>query len=411
MNRFTKVLGVSLLALTVTVSGYSQTQERTKDEVYAEFVAKINNKPEAYKLGKEFLAKAGTAEDEYTKYVRDWVKSYEGEQERTKINAEFAAFDEAFKSNNFAEAVKTGKPLLARDANDLTTIMTIASIGYKNFIGEGVTANRAVKNDTEMYAKMALDKINAGVKPTINGKVSWFPYDNEANAKSWLNFIVAKMNWSIDGSEAAAVPYAFNTLRTGDSVFTDYYEPYYMIAYNYQNEFNKAANDYNAKYKDAAADNAEANTARGTYLAIAERAADAYVRAANAAKKDPKLSATAANMTKFAKDFYKNRKGSEAGFDAFAASVAAKPFADPSTPVTPVVDDLPSAAPTVTTSTNVKETTNSAGTPKSTATKTVTKTTTPTSTTTSTTTTKTNAAGTKTTKVTKTTTKKPVKKS
>jgi hypothetical protein len=70
-----------------------------------------------------------------------------------------------------------------------------------------------------------------------------------------------------------------------------------------------------------------------------ERAMDAYSRAYNIAKADPKLKTYSDGIYSQIQSLYKVRFPKNEGMDAWIGSTIAKPFPDPATAVTPVNDD------------------------------------------------------------------------
>jgi hypothetical protein len=70
----------------------------------------------------------------------------------------------------------------------------------------------------------------------------------------------------------------------------------------------------------------------------AERAMDAYSRAYTLAKADPKLATYAGTLYKTLQALYTVRFQKQEGIDAWISSAVTKPFPDPTSAVTPVVD-------------------------------------------------------------------------
>jgi hypothetical protein len=68
----------------------------------------------------------------------------------------------------------------------------------------------------------------------------------------------------------------------------------------------------------------------------AERAMDAYSRAYTIAKADPKSGTYSANLYKAIQTLYTIRFQKQDGIDTWISSAVAKPFPDPSSPVTPI---------------------------------------------------------------------------
>ncbi|HVE55735.1 MAG TPA: hypothetical protein VNB22_02840 [Pyrinomonadaceae bacterium] len=319
-------------------------------------------------------------------------------------------YDSTYKAKDWAGFFTVSKEIIAAPENsngtDLDVMLDAVSVGYDRAVVDKVDT---YNNDTLNFAKTALQKIESG-KTSKTGKYGVFiPFNTKENAQSWMNYIIGwEMYYKLNQKNKEALAYMYKstqigTEKKGDTVI------YTNIGTYYFDEAIRLDTEYRDKRK---ANNNEDNDETKALLALArgtaDRAIDAYGRAYKIAQADAKaLPAYKTGLYKTLTDLYKFRfnlapDAKTPDLDKYVADLVAKPMPDPSTAVTPVVEEV---KPATTTTTSTTTTTTTPATTTTTPTTTTTK---PAATTTTTTKSTTTATTTK--PATTTPVKKPVTK-
>jgi hypothetical protein len=182
-----------------------------------------------------------------------------------------------------------------------------------------------------------------------------------------MNFTIARLtvDTNKDTTRALALskeaaPYFYKAIQSNGDV-KKLPGAYQSLGRYYREEFNNAVDQYDKCCKDLTEDTEQAKNLRGMQLAYADRAIDAYARAYQAAKDDPKATqAFRDSLLKTVTDFYNVRYKKKEGVPApppvteFIAKAVAKPLVDPTSTVTPVIEEpvVPAATTTSTTTTS-----------------------------------------------------------
>jgi len=368
-----------------------------------ELKAKCGERSAALATGKTILEKFADDKDnaDVIKYVREKTAAIEKEDPTCK---RAAAYNDAVKAKDWAKSFTVGKEIIAAEGADsglgLDVMLDLVSIGFDRAAVDKVDTFNA---ETLSLAKTALERVNAN-KPSSTKKYgAFFPFNTKEDTQSWLNYIIGwemhnKMNQQKD-----ALAYYYKATQVGSAKKNDT-TIYTTIGKHY---FDEAVN-LDTKYRELRKANNNEDTdetkallalARGT----ADRAADAFGRAYKIAAADPKLKQLQTTIGTTLSDLYKFRfnlaDAKQADVDKYVSDLVAKPMPDPSTAVTPVVEQVNTASTTSSTTTTTTPVSNTTDTTKAA--------TTTTNTTKAATTTTTTAT---TTKATPTPAKKPVTK-
>jgi len=339
------------------------------------------NKPDiasrkvAIEAGKQFLEKFGNCPtqkeliDYYTKYIPPMEKKIQTEEAAQAKGALYGRFNKAHEAKNWDELYAAGKEVLGKEPENIDVILALGSVGYD----ESFKKNFKYNDDTLRYAKMAIDKLNAGAKSDNFGVYEW-TYKTKDNALGWMNMSIGYITYYGQNNKKDALPYFYQaSLANSDTkknpiVYETIGRYYYDQASGLLNEIKtmvadaKDTDPEDVKTKKAADIKAKVALLNGT----AERSIDAYARAYSLAKADPAKKTYADAQYKKIQELYGVRfpdKGTT-GIDAFISASVAKPMPDPTSAVTPIE---PEAPPTNTTTSTTSEVTSPATTSAATA--------------------------------------------
>jgi hypothetical protein len=311
--------------------------------------------------GKQFLEKFGGCDSQ--KEFVDWLKVKVPDTETKTIpdmeKAEVRAklikdFNQGVETKNYDQAYAAGKELLAKYPEEFRPIeVDLAAIG-----GEQALASNNLKyaDDAIKYAKLSLADLEAGKPFLINGKTfigsrNEFGFgDRKEQAIGWLNLYIGYLTSAAKKDKIGALPYLYKASLAPASAdpklpsASSRPVTYELVGDYYYEELGKLLTQIQTKIADQKdtdtpevakqkVEDIKATVAMAN--GYAERVMDAYGRAA-AKVTDAKLKA--ALKIKIDKA-YKVRFAKDTGSDAWVAAAIAKPFVNPQTPVTPIVEE------------------------------------------------------------------------
>lgn len=375
------VLKFLTLGLVLTAFGALSTfAQATADEcaaIYEKFKAErvgpdIPKYQAAIVTGKDWLNKCKDLkeQEEVRAYIERQIPNIEkkivAEQEAITI----AAFDAAVKAKDTDKSFSLGKQIIAKNPDFLDVMLVLASMGFdKSF------ANPPV----ETYNADAINMANMFIQKAGEGKTSenWGAYayvykttacpDGKTNATGWMNYTIGFL--TSKKSPKDGVPYLYKATQVGCETKDKISNVYRLIGSWYIDEFKRLETEKNTVYAKlqkleldvkAATPETKADLEKqftdtekqyNDILALQkgymERVADAYFRAYKISQSEKIVTTEYKNaLLSRAKEFYGFRFGKDnTGFDSWSAGVNAKPFPDPTSAVTPVVE-APSTATT-----------------------------------------------------------------
>lgn len=264
-------------------------------------------------------------------------------------------FDKDLTAKNWDGVFSSGKALLATNPDNIDVMLVLASVGFDN-----ATATPPVdkyNTDAVNYAKTAIQKLNEG-KPSLNGNYGAGPYqykndkyaDGKNNALGWMNYTVGVIMANRMNQKKEALPYLYKATQTPGFI-KDTPDVYVLIGTYYRDEYNRIVNDRAAKIKaNGDKETPETREALGMQQAYADRAINAYATALKVANANADIKPEyKKGLTDTAKLFYKARFEKDDGADAYIATESNKPFADPTSTITPVpVESLEPTTPATT---------------------------------------------------------------
>lgn len=330
-----------------------------QNALYDKFLAAYNNKTVAgrkqwVELGKQYIEKYGncttnetvkTNSGYFNKQIPLWEAGVK-QMERAAVEAPLVKrFNAALASKNWDELYASGKELMSFDIGKYRDIeLALGSIGFDETYNKN---NTKYNDETLRFAKQSLADLESGKAFSDKyGVPNDFVYKSKANAIGWMNMIIGYLTQVDKKDKVAARPYLYKAATAGVDTAKNPL-PYEFIGLYYFDELNKLVDEIKSltaqqdkpgiteEELKALVEQIKGKVALSNGLS--ERAMDAFQRAlvlgaAPAYKAKMKANVEAA---------YKRRFGKTDGMDAFVTSLVAKPFADPTTPVTPISDPEP----------------------------------------------------------------------
>lgn len=313
MKKFTQTgfLFVMLLAAPVLAQTPTVTPEEARNAQYRSFVEKVKTDPAAaYQIGKEFISKYPTPDDQYLQYVQKYVAAYEYGQQRIQCG-------QALKDNK-AEAFTTCKVVLAKSPDDLSVLASLANTGL-SLTG---TDRKSYGADAVSDARKSIQLINAG-KTFEAGK----PLPNKELTLASLNYVIGALSLEMDPVEAAK---ALVAAARSDSDYKKVPQLYALLSDAYRRaEYDKLREEMGSKCTTAEEqETPDCKNLTARVNDVTDRIIDALARAVAyaATSTDAKAKAASAKWKESLTTIYKYRKGSEDGLDAYIAGVIAKPL-------------------------------------------------------------------------------------
>ena len=321
----------------------------------------IQGRKDAISAGKQFLEKYGACDS--AKELSEYLKTTLPKMETNLAKAEKAAreneianrFNAALKASNWDEVYKSGKELLAEDADKYRpVVLVLGSIGYD----ETAKATPVTKwnDETIRFAKMAIADIEAGKTFSSFGVVP-FDYANKDNAVAWMNLSIGYILTFDKKNKKEAAPYLYKASQAASDTKTNA-NTYDAMGSYYFDEAAKLEAEIKtmrADIKDTDAPEViktkvdAMNNKIGLLNGTLERAMDAYARAWNTAPNTPAAKAYKDIKMKTIEALYEARFDKKDGLKAWVDAAITKPTPNPSIAVTPIID--PEPTPTTTTST------------------------------------------------------------
>lgn len=369
MKNFFKVLTLGLLLTVFTAVGvtstYAQDTQAEKTALYNKFLENykgdISQRKIAVAAAKEYIEKYNEPIDEQqTTYFKSAIPQLEEgikKEEKAKADAANAAatakdkqklytdFDTAARASNWDQVYALGKQILADDPNLIDVTLVLGSIGLDE--SYKTPPNKKYNNDTITYAKIAIDKLNAGAPSKNYGAYGKYEYENKENALGWMNWTIGNLLYFQMEKEQDALPYLYKASQANSEV-KEFPDIYRAIGRWYLNKVAEKEKIRLAKLTEANnVDTPETLELLAENKGYAARAIDAYSRAYKLAKADPKTP-KAYNDNLFGKlqELYKFRYDedimkSDAKINSDVAAIMSKPFPNPTSPVEPVEKPKP----------------------------------------------------------------------
>ncbi len=301
-----------------------ETDDEFKVTTYRKFVDNREPNPAAaYQAAREYMAKYGKEDDQYTRYLRIWITAYEEDERTRRLAAEKADREQqllgSFTQKDFARAYGMAKQVLADDPDNVKVLI---ALGYEGVNASTSARNEAFNNDAAGFAQRAIQLIESGKVPD-----SWAPFKNKEDVQASLYYAVGfyflkpKPESSITNFIKAAQ--IESDRRSAPST-------YYYLALAYQNgPYKRLSDDFSKRFSNQP-ESPESKAALENINKVMDKIIDAYARAVALASKDPQQQAARTQWMNRLTELYKFRhEQSDAGLNELIAGVLAKPLPQP----------------------------------------------------------------------------------
>jgi hypothetical protein len=316
MDRFLRGLVVTLFVAAVFAASFNtrvfaqETDDPVKIEMYKKFTEnRLPNPRAAYAAGKDYLAKYGKDNDQYSKYISQWVTLFEREDRKLRLPVLI------YNDKNYAEAYKLGAQILADEPD---YVKAQIDLGYAGFLA-ATAKNESFNADAINYSRKAIQAIEGGKAPA-----DWAPFKGKDDTLAYLYYTIASLNLKTKPDEAIepilkATQFDTDLKKTAST--------YYYLAYAYETgPYRSLSTAYQTQCagKD---ESAACKAALEKLNVIIDRIIDAYARAVAAAGTDPKNQQAKAGWMTQLTNFYKFRHAdSDAGLNEMIATALSKPL-------------------------------------------------------------------------------------
>lgn len=306
MKRF--VLSFCLIFLTATVFAQKTENETELFNKISKLTQtkKPDDQEKAFQLGKEYLAKFGSEENEKVKKIKNFIENYQ-----------IYALNKKVDEDKTAEAFALGKDILAREPDNVYVTMNLAYAGLQALQKK---KDKTYAQETVQFAKKSLQLFEENKLPKV-----FDPFASRDDAASVLYYIIGFHSVETDLKEAAQNFY--KAVQFESKIKKSSY-PYNILAFYYEKEYEKAAKDFQAKHGTKTTEDAEMKADNARLEKIIKRMQDAYARAIKYGETEnvPNLAAWKQRYN----DIHKFLSGSEAGASDFLNNVLNTPLPDPS---------------------------------------------------------------------------------
>ena len=292
------------------VARAQETDDQVKIDMYKRFVDnRVPNPRAAYQAGKDYLAKYAKDNDQYSKYIQQWVVLYEREERKLRLPVLI------YNDKNFAEAFKLGAQILADEPDYLRTQI---DLGYAGYLA-ATAKNDSFNSEAIGYSKKAIAALEAGKTPN-----EWVPFKGKEDTLAYLYYTIASLNLKTAPDQSIEPLLKVAKL---ESDLKKAASTYYFLAYAYESgPYKTLSTSYQATYANKP-ETPESKAALEKLNVVIDRIIDAYARAVSAAGSDPKNAQAKAGWMTSLTGYYKFRHAdSDAGLNDLIASSMSKPL-------------------------------------------------------------------------------------
>jgi len=338
-------LSIAAKSLPTSFELQDQCTQENKDAYYAAFrESRTTDQPKAYDNAKKYLACPPGAEvteatQKIIDYLKKWVGLYEEGVSANKLPTLL------YNEHKYKEAYEFGAQQLAKDPENLKTLVHLGANGYLVTSLKDPNINATALN----AAKKAMALLESG-----KSLEEWTPLSGKDEALAYLNYTVGVFTLEPDPSAALK-----NLIKAAqyESLLKKTPQLYAYIGGAYEaGPYAKLSAEYTTKFggKD---ETPESKLALANINQIVDRMVDAYARAVALAGSDAKFAAQKPAWNESLTEWYKYRHNkSDAGMSEMLASVLSKPLPPEPTPLTSLPAE-PAATNTGTTTPSTASTT------------------------------------------------------
>ena len=317
MERLFRILAITLFVIGLSAGAFNaaakgqETDDPVKIDMYKKFTDnRIPNPRAAYQAGKDYLAKYGKDNDQYSKYISQWVGLFEREDRKLQLPVLI------YNDKKYPEAFKLGAQILKDDPDYLKAQI---DLGYAGFLAATTAKNESFNADAINYARKAIQALEGGKAPA-----DWAPFKGKDDTLAYLYYTIASLSLKPAPDQALdallkATQYETDLKKTAST--------YYYLAYAYESGPYRSLS---TAYQTQCAGKNETPTCTAALEqlnVIIDRIIDAYARAVASAGTDAKNAQAKAGWMTTLTNFYKYRHAdSDAGLNEMIASALSKPI-------------------------------------------------------------------------------------
>ena len=370
---FAALLAAFFVAGSTTVSAQDPCEDfEGMNALYEKITAnygKIATLKVAVDAGKQYLEKYGNCESakDFVEWLKpqmpQWEKDVELEETNAKLRPLFQKYDAAVggQNKNWTEAFAAAKEIQAIAPGDPRILNVIIPLGQAAlFESAPPKKNNSFNSDSLMMADKALGMLRGGTPATKKkgGQDVFGVFEFEGpkdQVIADLTYAKAYVKFYGQGDKKAGLNDYFELTqmpvgKTNPLVYGAIGDYYFAEVQKLAEEVKAMIVARNALTTDEekVAKDAEIAAKEGLLKAYAERGVDAYARAYKNTKADAASKAYRDGLYNNVKTLYNVRFEKETGVDEFIASTTQKPMPNPTSEVTPVVVEPPTASETST---------------------------------------------------------------
>ncbi|PWT95011.1 MAG: hypothetical protein C5B55_01825 [Blastocatellia bacterium] len=315
MDRLLRKLAIALFLIGLSAGAFNtcvfaqETDDPVKIEMYKKFVDnRVPNPRAAYQAGKDYLAKYGKDNDQYSKYIQQWVGLFEREDRKLKLPVLI------YNDKNFAEAFKVGGQILADEPEYLKAHI---DLGYAGFLAATTTKNESYNTEAIAHARKAIQALESGKTVT-----DWAPFKGKDDTLAYLYYSIASL---LKSSPDQVIDPLLKALQF-DTELKKQASTYSYLAFGYESgPYRTMSTAYQTQYANKP-ETPESKAALEKLNVIIDHMIDAYARAVAAAGSDPKYAQAKTAWMGTLTSYYKFRHAdSDAGLNDLITTVLSKP--------------------------------------------------------------------------------------
>jgi len=297
------------------------TDDETKVNTYKKFVDnRVPNPVAAYQAARDYMARYGKEDDQYTKYLKAWIAAYEADERAARLTAEKADREQqllgSFTTKDYAKSYGLAKQVLADNPENLRVLI---ALGYGGIAASTEARNETFNADAAKYAAKAIQLIGSGKTPD-----TWAPFKGKDDVLGSLHYALGF--YALKTNPEVAIQ-SFITATQVDADRRNASSTYYYLAASYQTgPYKRLSEDYSKRFANQP-ESPESKAALDNINKVVDKMIDAYARAValagTSAQNQTAKTQWMAQLTNFWKFRHDN---SDAGLNDYIAGVLKTPL-------------------------------------------------------------------------------------
>ena len=297
------------------------TDDEYKVNTYKRFVDnRVPNPAAAYQAARDYMARYGKEDDQYTRYLKLWIAAWEEDERVRRLTAERADREQqllgSFTTKDFTKAYGLAKQVLADDPNNVRVLI---ALGYGAVAASTEARNETFNAEAANYALKAIQLIESGKTPE-----TWAPFKSKEDVLGSLHYALGF--YSLKTTPESSITHFIKAAQIESDRKTSP-NTYYSLAVAYENgPYKRLSDDYSKRFSNQP-ETPESKAALERINQVMDRIIDAYARAVALAGNNPQLQTARTQWLARLTQLYKFRHGdSDAGLNELIAGVLSKPL-------------------------------------------------------------------------------------